>query len=173
MLGKLLLPVRTRRALKKSTPYPSVSYQEALQIGFLFRYVDDERFESIMEYAKKFERDNKGVSMLVFNPKKEITSRFAFAAYTTENISFWGKLTSEEIDIFLAKDFDFLINLDLEPHDFVDNILARSKAKCKIGHYSGRNEAFCQMMLRIDPPDDFEQFLDQVYYYIKNLRANA
>ncbi len=173
MLGKILLPVRTRNALKKSSSHPSVSYQEALQIGFLFRYVDDERFESILEYTRKFERDNKGVSMLVFNPKKEITSRFNFPVYTKENISFWGKLTSEEIDIFLAKDFDFLINLDLEPHDFVDNILARSKAKCKIGHYSGRNEAFCQMMLRIDPPDDFEQFLDQVYYYIKNLRANA
>lgn len=173
MLGKLLLPVHTQRALKDCPPALSVGYFEAAKIGIIFKYLSDEHYRRVLEFAGEFERDRKEVSILAFCPKPPLQTDFNIPNYSIKNLSFWGKLSSEEIDLFLQQEYDFLINLDLEPHAFVDNILSRVKAKCKIGRFKVQREVFYQLMIHVDPLNDFEQFLEQVNHYIKKLRAHA
>lgn len=173
MFGKILLPVRTKSAVKKSEPGRPVGYTDAVHIGIIFRYLDETHFSRVIDFVKLLESDNKGVAMLAFVPKKEPGADYKFPNYSVDNLSAWGKLTSEEIDLFLSRKFDFLINLDLEPHSFVDNVLSRASAKCKIGHYKAQREVFYQLMIHVDPSDDFELFLDKVYYYIKKIRADV
>lgn len=173
MLGKLLLPVHTKRAIKNESPTASVGYREALKIGLIFRYLNDVHYQRIVRFSKEFVIDRKDVSILAFYPKPTVPPEPGLPAFTTKNLSFWGKLTSEEIELFLQQQYDFLINLDLEPHDFVDNILSRVQAKCKIGHYKVQREIFYQLMIQVNPADDFEQFLEQVSHYIKKVRAHA
>ncbi|WP_339810904.1 hypothetical protein [uncultured Imperialibacter sp.] len=173
MLGKLLLPVHTKKAIRKSTLQVSPGYSDADQIGIIFKYLNDEHYEKVLSFIRQIQIDKKEVTTLAFFPKKEATSRYRIPRYSTDNLSVWGKLTSEEIDLFLTRNFDFLINLDTESHEFVDNILSRANAKCKIGHFMVERKDFYQLMIHIDPSTDFEVFLDKIYFYIKKLRANA
>lgn len=171
MLGKLLLPVHTKRAIKNGIQDLSVGYTEAFKIGIIFKYLGEAHYQRVLSFAGDFEKDQKEISILVFCPKPDI--KYDFPNYTNKNLSFWGRLSSEEIELFLQTKYDFLINLDLEPHPFVDSVLSRVQAKCKIGRYKVQREVFYQLMIHIDPLNDFEQFLEQVNHYLKKLRAHA
>jgi hypothetical protein len=173
MLGKLLLPVHTKKAVKNSPTHISPGYSDADQIGVIFKYQNDDHYEKVLNFVRQIQIDKKEVTVLAFFPKKDQMSQYRIPRYSTDNLSVWGKLTSEEIDLFLARNFDFLINLDIESHEFVDNILSRATAKCKIGHYMVERKDFYQLMIHIDPSTEFEIFLDKIYFYIKKLRANA
>lgn len=173
MLGKLLLPIRTKRAVRKSPTHLSPGYAEAVKIGLIFKYRGDEHYEQVLEFMRILRADRKEVSMLAFVPQQKTIPVYSFPQYNASNLTVWGKLTSEEIDLFLAGQFDFLINLDIEPSLFVDNVLSRANSKCKIGHFMVDRKDFYQMMIHVDPSNDFEIFLDKVYFYIKKLRADA
>ena len=173
MLGKLLLPIRTKRAVKTSPAHLSPGYAEAVKIGLIFEYKGDEHYEQVLAFMRMLRADRKEVSMLAFVPEQKTEPHHSFPQYNASNLTVWGKLTSEEIDLFLAEQFDFLINLDIEACLFVDNVLSRANAKCKIGHFKVERTDFYQLMIHVDPSNDFEIFLDKVYYYIKKLRADA
>jgi hypothetical protein len=173
MLGKLLLPIRTKRAVKNGVVHRSPDYSDAVQIGIIFKYQDDRHYEQVLNFVRQLKIDKKEVNLLAFMPPQKDLSVYRFSQFTAANLSVWGKLTSEEIDVFLARQYDFLIDLDIEPSLFVDNILSRANAKCKIGHFNMERKDFYQMMIHIDPSNDFEIFLDKVYFYIKKLRADA
>ncbi len=173
MLGNLFLPIRTKNAMKKHVSLGSPSYSDAEQIGVIFQYQNDQHYEKVLNFVRQLQIDKKQVSTLVFFPKNDQESSYKIPRYSPHNLSVWGKLTSEEIELFLAKSFDFLINLELGNQEFIDNILSRANARCTIGNFKTERQQLYQMMIHIDPSIDFEDFLEKVYFYIKKLRANA
>ena len=49
------------------------------------------------------------------------------------------------------------------------NILAKSKAKCRVGRFEEGKSDYFEMMID-HKENNYDQFIDQVFHYIKNVR---
>lgn len=164
-----ILRSSTRSLLaKKKLTHTSTPYSEAIHIGILFTVEDRQKHEHIKELIKSLERDGKKVTALCFLPDNRENYEFKFNYYTKADVSFWGNLTSSDALNFSDVAFDFLYCLDQQPNIFILNVIARSKAKCRIGPNFSEGKSYFEMM--IESNFDIKDLIDGVYRYSKQLR---
>ncbi|GCC53015.1 hypothetical protein SanaruYs_32560 [Chryseotalea sanaruensis] len=132
---------------KNKTHRESVTFAKAQSVGILFSVEDRAKHDVVKELIKKLEGEGKKVTVLAFLPEKKENFEFLFNYFTAKDISFWGNLQSNDALSFSNTPFDFLYCLDESPNLMLQNILARCKAKCRIGKYADGNEAFFELMI--------------------------
>lgn len=168
MLNKKLLAYKTRSIAKKSTvARGSMSYQSAETIGILFSIDDKTKHETIKQLVHQLENDNKKVEVLAFLPKKKDNHEFLFEYFTAKDVSFWGNIDADNVNKFASKPFDYLFYLDIDSNPFIRNILASSKAKCRVGKFHPENEPYCEMM--IETSNNIKSLANEMYKYTKIL----
>ena len=169
MLKSSFLNMRTRLALKKNrTLRGSVAWKKAQSVGIIFSVVDRQKHDDIKEMIRQLESDGKKVKVLEFLPPKKENFEFLFDFFTLEELSFWGKITSVRAIQFTMVPFDYLFYVDNEPNPMVLNILAESKAVCRIGKYNDGDSAFYELM--IDAKGTTRGLIDNMYKYTRQLR---
>lgn len=132
---------------KNKTHRESVTFAKAQSVGILFSVEDRAKHDVVKELIKKLEGEGKKVTVLAFLPEKKENFEFLFNYFTIKDISFFGNLQSNDALNFSNTPFDFLYCLDELPNLMVLNILARCKAKCRIGKYADGHEAFFELMI--------------------------
>jgi len=137
-------------------------------MGIVFTVEDRSKHDRVKEFIKKLETEGKSVKVLAFLPEKKENFEFLFDYFTSKDISFWGNLTSHDALTFSNLPLDFLYCLDEEPNAMVLNLLARSKAKCRIGKYKGGNEIFFELM--IEGKNDVKSLIEAELRYTRELR---
>lgn len=143
-----LLKFRTRSYLKRNKSLrSSLPYRQAATIGILFTVEDKFKHESVKEFIKKLEQDGKTVTVITFLPSDKQSYEFKFDFFTTKDISFWGSNTSPQAIKFADMPFDYVFYLDTEPNPLILNLLARSKAKCRVGKHFENGEPFFELMI--------------------------
>jgi len=168
MLSKKILSYKTKSIAKKSTVIrSSMAYDTAETIGIVFSIDDIHKHEAIKSFIQNLEGDGKKVEVIAFLPKKKENHEFLFDFFTTKDISFWGNFTSDKVVDFASKPFDYLFYIDLESSPLIRNILAMSKAKCRVGKFSEENEPFCEMMIQTS--NNIPGLVDEMYKYTKIL----
>lgn len=159
----------TKSQLKKNkTLHSSTPFKKALSIGILFTVEDRSKHESLKEFIKKLEGEGKSVKVLAFLPEKKENYEFLFNYFTIKDISFWGNLISNDALDFANMPFDFLYCFDEEPSPIVLNLLARSKAKCRVGHYAEGQEQYYEFMIENKP--GVKNLMDGALRYSHELR---
>lgn len=168
MLTKKLLLYKTKSIAKKSKVVrTSMAYSSAETIGLVFSIDDIQKHEVIKSFIQNLENDNKKVEALAFLPKKKENHEFLFDFFTNKDLNFWGSITSELVDNFTKKTFDYLFYIDLESNPIIRNILAKSKAKCRVGKFSTENEPYCEFMIQTE--NNIKSLVDEMYKYTKIL----
>jgi hypothetical protein len=163
------LKMRTESALKKNrVPRASVGYKHAQSIGIIFSVEDRQKHDLIKDMVKHFEQDGKKVQVLEFLPKKKENYEFLFDFFTIENLSFWGKIDSEHASKFSNTPFDYLFYVDSQSNPLVLNLLAQSKAHCRVGQYHEEESPFFEMM--IEAKNGLRSLVDNMYKYTKQLK---
>lgn len=163
------LRYNTQSQLKKNkTLHSSTPFKKAVSIGVLFTVETRSKHDAIKEFIKKVEGEGKTVSVLSFLPDKKENFEFLFNYFTKKDISFWGSVTSADALRFANTPFDFLYCFDEQPNPFVLNLLARSKAKCRVGHYQEGQEVFYEMML--ESKQGVKNLMDSALKYSHELR---
>jgi hypothetical protein len=163
------LKMRTNSVLrKKGTLRASISYKHAKSIGIIFSVEDKQKHDHIKELVRHLEQDGKKVEVLEFLPKKKENYEFLYDFFTIEDLSFWGKITSEKAIRFYNTPFDYLIYIDTELNPLVLNLLARSKAACRIGKFNEPDSNFFELM--IEDQGSTKSLIDNIYKYTKALR---
>lgn len=163
------LRFNTNSQLKKNkTLRASSTFVKAQSVGIVFTVEDRAKHDVVKDLIKKLEGEGKKVSVLAFLPEKKENFEFLFNYFTIKDISFWGKLQSNDALTFINTPFDFLYCLDETPNLMVLNILAHCKAKCRIGKYVEGNELFFEMM--IESKNGVKSLMDAVLRYSRELR---
>src|SRR6187401_1039292 len=125
---------RTNALLKDNkTPRANVPYKKAQQIGIIFSVEDKVKHDNVKDLIKKFEQDGKQVSVIEFLPNDKDNYEFRFDFFTEQDLSFWGKITSNGALKFANTPFDYLFYIDATPNPMILHLLALSKAKCRVG----------------------------------------
>ena len=170
-IDKNLLAAKTKRIVRKADfQRLTTPLSRAKNIGVLFCVEDKAKHQSINEFVNKLHKEGKNVHVLCYLPKGKENYEFRFDFFSRSDLSFWGNFTSPLVDDFLAKEYDYLFSIDQKTHFLIDNIIARSKAKCRIGLYQERHIQNLEMMLSLEDYKDIGKVLDQIYHYTSELQ---
>lgn len=164
-----LLRYKTESYLKSNTtPRYSEAYKKAVSVGVIFTVEDRKKHDHIKNLIRKLEHDGKQVKALGYLPPDQENYEFLFDFFTYREISMWGNITASSAVKFAATPFDFLLYLDTTPNEFILNLVAKSKAKCRIGKFWKDGEQYFEMM--IESNGDSRTFIDELYRYTSALR---
>jgi hypothetical protein len=163
------LSLATGRQLKKNTAVRvNIPYQKARLMGVLFTVEDRQKHEEVKEFVKKLELDGKQVAVMSYLPNKKENYEFLFDFFTLKDISFFGQLQSAGALKFADMPFDFLYCCDLTIHPVIKNVLARSKAHCRVGRFTGENQPYFELML--DSVNQVKSLTDTMFKYTRQLK---
>lgn len=163
------LNIRTNNQLKKNKSLrSSIPYKQALTVGVLFTVEDKKKHDDIKEFIHKLEQDGKKVQVLEYLPVKKDNYEFMFDFFTIKDISFWGKIESEKTLKFSDTPFDYLFCMDTERNPMVLYLLARSKAKCRVGRFQDQEKSFFELM--IDSNGGTKNLIDGIYKYTSKVK---
>lgn len=165
-----LLRYKTQSFLRKNTtPRHNAAYRQAVSIGIIFTVQDRKKHDHIKDLIRKLEHDGKQVKALGYLPPNQENYEFLFDFFTYREVSVWGNITAPSALKFADTAFDFLIYLDASPNEFILNLIAKSRAKCRIGKFWDEGaEPYFEMM--IESRGDARQLIDDLYRYTTALR---
>jgi len=164
-----LLKARTDWELRKNKASRStVPYQQALNVGVIFTVEDKQKHESIKEFIKKLEHDGKKVQVIEFLPEDRENYDFKFDFFSEKDLSFWGKITAENALRFSDKPFDFLFYIDINPNPFIMYLLARGKARCRVGRSWEQGRPYFEFM--IESINSNQSLIEGIYKYTTQLK---
>src|SRR5690349_12247135 len=163
------LKYKTKSYLRHNkAPRSSEAYKKAASVGLIFTVEDRQKHDQIKNLIRKLEHDGKQVKVLAYLPPNQENYEFLFDFFTYREISFWGTITASSALTFADMAFDFLLYLDAVPNDLILNLIAKSKAKCRVGKFWAEGEPFFEMM--IESKGDSKTLIDEVYRYTTALR---
>jgi len=163
------LQMRTDTALKKNkTTRSSKPYKQAATVGILFTVEDKQKHLDIKDLIHHLEQDGKKVQVLEYLPEKKENYEFKFDFFTSKDLTFWGNLNSAIAEKFIETPFDYLFNIDRQPHPLILHLLARSKAHCRIGRYDEQGQTYFEMMIEQNGTN--KGLIETMYNYTKQLR---
>ncbi|MGL1887765.1 MAG: hypothetical protein OCD76_14710 [Reichenbachiella sp.] len=169
-LGKLLINLKTKWSLRKKTTFRgSRAYLEAQSFGVLFTESDDKTNVLIRGFVSDLEAEGKVVKSLTYIPKVKNGIEPDYPFFTGKDFSSKGNWKKEEVEVFTNESFDFLINMDTQVNKSIRNIMATSKAKCRVGWYDEETSNLFEMMV-IKEGDNFKECLGVMHKYLKNVR---
>jgi len=170
MLRHRFLHLRTNSALKKNESLrASIPYKQAHSIGILFSVEDKLKHDAVKEFIKQLQMDGKKVSVLEYLPKQKDNYEFLFDFFTVKDLSFWGKVNSPDADKFMESPFDYLYCIDKETNPLIQHLLARCKARCRIGKFSKNDHPFFELMIE-HKNGSVKGLIESMYKYTKQLK---
>lgn len=168
-MRQTLLKWRTQSALLNNKSLrTSTAYKKTNSIGIIFSVDDRQKHDDIKEFVKHLEQDGKQVRVLEFLPKKKENYEFLFDFFTITDLNFWGIINNSQADKFCQTAFDYLFYIDNEHNPLVLNILAKSKAHCRVGKHQVENEHYFEFM--IENNGTIKGLIENMYKYTKQLR---
>lgn len=155
--------LRNNKSLRTSTPY-----RKSNLIGIIFSVEDRQKHDDVKEFIRHLEVDGKQVKVLEFLPKKKDNYEFLFDFFTIHDLTFLGKIDNRQAEIFSNTPFDYLFYIDQQPNPLVLNILATSRAHCRVGKHQEGNEGYFELMISGNGTP--KGLMDNMYKYAKQLR---
>ncbi|HEY9044957.1 MAG TPA: hypothetical protein VIN08_03645 [Ohtaekwangia sp.] len=163
------MKIKTNALLKKNKALrANVGYKQAKTVGLIFSVEDKQKHFIVKEFIKKLEQDEKNVQVLEYLPAKHDNFEFRFDFFTEKDLSFWGNITSSTALQFAEAPFDFLFYIDLTPNPLVLHLLAKSKAKCRVGKFFDDGQLYLDLM--IESVANTQALVDGMYKYAAQLK---
>ncbi|MEO9964381.1 MAG: hypothetical protein ABJF11_01250 [Reichenbachiella sp.] len=170
MIGKFLVKLKTALALKRNdTIRVSDAYKEAKKIGLLFTLDENRANDLLDELIAKFESDQKKVTTMTFVPVSAKLDDPGYAYFNEKDLNAKGNWSKSTVEQFRNEPFDFLVSLDWNQNKYTQNILAGSKAKCRVGRFEEGKNKFFELMIS-SKDDKYQSFMEEVYHYLTNVR---
>lgn len=155
--------LRKNKSLRASTPY-----RKANLIGIIFSVEDRQKHDDVKEFIRQLEIEGKQVKVLEFLPKKKDNYEFLFDFFTIEDLSFFGQITNTQAEKFCDTAFDYLFYIDQQSNPLILNILARSRAHCRVGKHEEGYETYFELMITGNGTP--KGLIDNMHKYTKQLR---
>ncbi len=163
------LRISTNSHLRKNkSARTCVPYAEAQKVGILFTVEDKQKHANIKDLVKKLEKDGKKVTVLCFLPDDKQNYEFLFDFFTQKDFNIWGNVTSSLALKFASIEFDYVFYLDTDPNPLILNLLARCKAKCRLGPYWETGKPFFEFM--VESNGGTHELMESLYKYTTLLR---
>lgn len=152
----------------------NVGFQQAQNMGILYSADTSKKHETIHHLATQLSNMGKRVTVLCYTKVPKQTPHCVFSTINHHNLPLWGAITHPKTYSFVNTSFDYLFHVDLEGHPMLDYLLAKSHAKCRVGHYDAARTSLFEIMVTSDKKADGNEIDDlvaQMMHYTQLLQA--
>lgn len=166
-LHRKLIPLHIRRLQKENqVRRSSINYRQAKNIGMLFSMSRLEDYEALRAFEKKLKAEGKELQVLCFLPKDVENFGLYYDFFTEKDFGKLGSVQAENIRSFIDQPFDMLLCMDCQPNQYLQYILAASKARFRIG-CSNTEEvvSYFELMVRLPERTGVPELINQIYHY--------
>jgi len=148
----------------------SVEFDIAESIGILFDATDPSNRNKVTAYAQNMIKNGKKVSLLGFVKNKQKDLSFSFKYFTLNEVNWKMIPESSEVNNFLNKKFDILINLYLGKNNPIEYISALSKANLRVGPFSENPNCY-DLMIDIPNSKGIDHLIKQVDFFLNRINS--
>lgn len=165
---KIFELVKKRIVIRNKHDRINPSFSKAKNIGLIYTWEGNPKREVVDEFIKELDTDGKDVFVACFLRDPKIPEPPGNDLTLTRNdFNYFGSIKSEKLLNFIAQNFDFLFHLDTEENIFIENILARSMACCRIGRYDNHKKEYYDFMIDIGRNQKIEILCSEMMKYTK------
>ena len=148
----------------------SVEFDMAETIGILFDATEASNRIKVEAYAQKMIKNGKKVSLLGFVKNKQKDLSFPFKYFTLNEVNWKMIPESSEINQYMNKRFDILINLYLGSNIQIEYISALSKANLRVGPFSENPNSF-DLMIDIPNNKGIDHLIKQIDFFLNRINS--
>ncbi len=134
-------------------------------VGILYKTgsVNDE--DVIKQFVENLKSQHKKVTTLAYrkpSAKEEVDKNY----FSNKQLNWLRHPKDDYVRQFTENPFDVLINLCIEPCVPIENIIALSKAKLRMGKYS-ESKTFCYDLMLETPGNNIKELINTAHHYLK------
>ena len=99
------------------------------------------------------------MEVLSYLGKGKENYEFLFDFIRSQDLNIWGIIKNEHAITFSQTNFDYLFHIDKIRNDIIENLIARSHAKCRIGIHNNDNNDFYELLVHQDTDKSEEKII--------------
>jgi hypothetical protein len=151
----------------------SIALEQAKTIGILFDGTIENDRNAVLQFCEELKNSGKSVTILAFiNQKLEPGTEYLFSYFDKKSLDWTRRPQPETVSDFENQEFDILLNLSPKVSEPLDYIAARSKARFRVGPFSGNILSY-DLMIDCEWEKGVSHFLKQVLIYLGKLNAKS
>lgn len=152
----------------------TINFEDAKTIGILYRIIDEETHYAVAEFIKSLQDKQIHVHAIGFTDYKNVPHycypKITYSFLTIKNLNWHLKPIGKEVNDFVNKEFDIVIDLTTEKYLPIQYILLHTKAKFIIGKYYDNHTHYYDMMLKVDKPTKIADFIKLIVEYLNIIK---
>lgn len=152
---------------------------QSVKIGIIYYVTDEEAHAQVRNYVKKVKEEH-GIHRIMaigFYDAKVVPAflhpKLNFDSFTQKDLNWYRVPHGNVVKNFIAEEHDVLIDLTLRDMLPLQYILAKSKARFKVGRMSAANAHFLDMMIDIAGANSLPQLIVNIDKYMMMVNAKA
>ncbi len=159
---------KIERLLKSKSNNTSLQISKNVKsVGIIVDRNSNFDFEKLKHLQREIASGSENFSVLTYKKNKDNYNEFRGVTITEKDFSWTGKLLVKDSILFLDKPFDMLIDYTKSNFIFKKYLIARSKAKFKVG-FANVDDKMYDLMFDVE--SDIEIFNKELVKYLKILK---
>ena len=167
IIGNYFLKKELKKIVRKREVF---NFDDAHTIGIIYDATDLDDRNMVHNFVKYLREKQKKVDSLGFiNSKKHdknLKTQLEFHYFTKKDLTWLLKPKCVDVENFLYKNHDILIDLCIEKCFPIRYICGLSKAKFKVGRTGENSAVIYDLMLNIEKKKTLENYITQVKHYL-------
>lgn len=159
---------------KKVTQKNLIAIQQAKSIGILCEITDEDSYKDIFRVFSTLQIKGHIVKLIGYINEKEVPfyclQQLSADYFCNKHLNWFGNPTMVQVQDFIQKDFDILIDFNYRYNSPIRAILAQSNAKFIVGREK-TNSTFYDLFIDKSPKDN-QTYLKEIYTYTQMLTGN-
>lgn len=151
----------------------------SVKIGIVYVATDEQAHAHVRNYVKRIKEDH-GIHRIqclgYFDDKvmpNYLAAKLHFDAIHQKDLNWYRIPGGNTVNNFIAEEFDVLIDLTLTDYLPIQYIVAKSRARFKVGRWGDSNKHFLDMMIDMAGANSLPQFIAQVDRYLLMINSPA
>ena len=170
MLKKVGQRVLLRKSQKNQTSIrETVPFKDATQIGILVKR-KNQNVAIVKKFLTLLRSEGKELHVLYYNDENDISKGMDVKMLGKKDINWIGKFKPYGIKKFIKTEFDYLFCLNTSPFLPFENVVALSRAKCRIGIYNKRYKHSYELMIHTKQKEGLARLAEQMIFYVKQIK---
>lgn len=148
------------------------NFDQATSVGIIYKEKNESFYILVKQYVKhlKAEHGIREVLALAYVDDKQIpfwqVQKLEFEYFSKSDLDWRLKPTSREVDRFLGKDFDILLDFTLDVVPSLQYVLANSQSQFKVGAWHPQKKDLFDMMVDLNNQNTFDQYLKKLNHFL-------
>ena len=150
---------------------------QSVKVGIIYYVTDEAAHGHVRNYVKKIKEElgiNKIMALGYFDQKEPpfyLHAKLNFDVFSLKDLNWYRIPHGNVVQNFISEEYDVLIDLTVHDHLPLQYVLAKSKARFKVGRQSDANAYFLDMMIDTAGADSLPQLIANVDRYLMMLNA--